>query len=103
MYVRVLSFECRASVTPEDVSRVYHKLINAAEDADGFEGSTLLMSEESCRGLALMFWRDRDAASAAGPSLVELLKDDIYEMLEHPPDITGYVVMDDRIVSGKSR
>jgi heme-degrading monooxygenase HmoA len=103
MYVRVLTFVCRADVRESDISSVFHELVSSAETKEGFEGATLLMSEDTCRGMGMIYWRDRDAASAAGPALVELLNQQIHGLLEHPPDIAGYDVIEDRVISNRSK
>lgn len=94
MYVRVLSFVCREDVSSDEIKSVYQEVTNEAESLDGFLGASLLMGEESCRGMALIYWRDHDAASAAGPRLVSVLGQRIHEILVHPPEITGYNVLD---------
>lgn len=97
MYVRVLSFVCRADVEADHIQSVYRELANNASELDGFIGSSLLMSEDSCRGLALMYWRDRGAAAAAGPRLVSLLGERINDVLDQPPDIAGYHLVENDI------
>jgi hypothetical protein len=102
MYVRVLSFECRADVDQTEVTNVYRTLIAAATQFDGFKGSTLLMSEDACRGMAMVFWQDKESATAAGNTLIDLLNDKIFTMLAHPPDITGYDVVDEELLPSSS-
>lgn len=97
MYVRVLSFVCRADIDTGHIHGVYRELANDASELDGFIGSSLLMSDDSCRGLALMYWRDRNAASAAGPKLVERLGSRINEVLDKPPEISGYHLVENNI------
>lgn len=94
MYVRVLSFVCRSDVHTDHIQTVYREIVDRASELDGFLGSSLLMSGESCRGLALMYWRSREAAAAAGPKLVSLLGDRIHDVLAQPPDISGYDVVE---------
>ena len=98
MYVRTLTFECRSDVGQRDIETVYHELIDVASRRDGFAGSTLMMSEDACRGMAMIFWRDQQAATDASDELVELLGSRIHDLLDHPPDIAGYLVLDDRFV-----
>lgn len=102
MYVRVLSFACRGDVHLDQIQRVYREVADNASNLDGFMGSSLLMSEESCRGMALMYWRDRQAASNAGPTLVSLLGDRINDVLDQPPDISGYDLIENDIQVGQA-
>jgi hypothetical protein len=102
MYVRAMMFECRDDVREQDIADVYYELVETAESLDGFRGSTLLMSEEDCRGIALIFWIDRDSAIAASERLLPLLGARIHEVLFHPPDIAGYNVIDERFINQNS-
>jgi hypothetical protein len=95
MYVRVLTFECLPDVNEEQVNHVYRSVVDAAQREDGFKGATLLMREDACRGMAMVFWRDKDSATAAGTTLLDVLNNKIYTMLANPPDISGYDVLDE--------
>jgi heme-degrading monooxygenase HmoA len=97
MYVRVLNFVCRKETQKEQIQSVYRLMIKEARDIDGFIGGTLLMQETACDGMALMYWKDEAAAAAAGPILVEVLAEHIYSLLDTPPEIRGYHVVENGI------
>jgi heme-degrading monooxygenase HmoA len=104
MYVRILNFECRANVGEEDIHKTYLEVIEPVSKLDGFAGSTLLMADDDCRGMALVFWRDKDAAANASSQFIGLLSERIHAVLEEPPHIQGYNVLDDRgILNGNCR
>jgi hypothetical protein len=94
MYVRVLNFVCRQEIEREQVQRFYRLMIEHAQDIDGFIGGTLLMQEAACDGMALMYWTDKEAASTAGPVLLEILGQHIHDLLDTPPDIRGFDVVE---------
>ncbi|MEX2425704.1 MAG: hypothetical protein WD401_02975 [Thermomicrobiaceae bacterium] len=99
MYVRVLHFVCRKETQPEAVQEVYRMIRDEASSHEGFLGSTLLMRVSICQGMALMYWRDEEAASAAGPSIVSLLGKYAHELLHDHPEVQGYDVMDESFLS----
>jgi hypothetical protein len=99
MYVRVLNFVCREETQKEDIQRVYRKVVEEAGSADGFIGSALLMKENACLGMAMMYWRDAEAAAKAGPGIVTILGEHIHDLLDHPPDIEGYHLIENGIIT----
>jgi hypothetical protein len=97
MYVRVLSFVCRPEVERKRIQDLYRMVIGRARDMDGFIGGTLLMQEAACDGMALMYWTNKEAAASAGPVLLEILGRHIHDLLDTPPDIRGYDVVENGI------
>lgn len=102
MYVRVLTFVCREDVHKEQVQKVYRLMVHEARGINGFIGSTLLMRENACNGMAMLYWEDEQAAADAGPILVDLLGEHIHDLLDTPPDIAGYHVVENGILPQKS-
>ena len=98
MYVRVLHFTCREDVEKPQIQKVYRLVVEQARNVDGFIGATLLMRENACLGMAMMYWRDEYAAGKAGPSIVSVLGKHAYDLLEHPPDMEGYYVVENGIL-----
>jgi heme-degrading monooxygenase HmoA len=98
MYVRALTFICREETVRDEVVQVYRMLAAKAEENEGFVGSTLLMREGACQGMALIFWSDEDAAQNAGPHLIKLLGEHAYGLMETPPEIAGYHVIENGII-----
>ena len=98
MYVRVLNFVCRANTETSDIRRIYRLIADEAGNSDGFIGSTLLMRENACLGMALMYWRDEHSAAEAGPAIVELLGEHAHSLLDNAPEIEGYYVIENGIL-----
>jgi hypothetical protein len=102
MYVRILSFEARHDLASDEVAAVYHDVIDAVGEFDGFLGSTLLMSEDTHRGMAMTFWRDAGCASDAAPRYLEIITPRIYDLVEHPPSIDGFDVLDESLFASRN-
>jgi hypothetical protein len=98
MYVRVLHFTCREDTQKHQIQDVYRRIVSEVQDADGFIGSTLMMREHACLGMAMMYWRDDAAAAKAGPHIVSLLGEHAHGLLEHAPQIEGYFVIENGIL-----
>ena len=98
MYVRVLHFNCREEAEKPEIRKLYRLVVELARDMDGFFGSTLLMRENACLCMAMMYWRDDHAARAAGPSIVALLGEHTHDLLSEPPNIEGYYVIENGIL-----
>jgi hypothetical protein len=98
MFVRVLNFVCREDTQKEQIQQVYRLVIERAQEIEGFVGSTLLMQQDACNGMALMYWQSEEAAAQAGPFLVEILGEYIHDLLDTPPEVAGYYVVENEIV-----
>ena len=98
MYVRVLNFVCRADAEQSEIQRVYRLLADQAGSVDGFIGSSLLMREGACNGMALIYWKDSESASRAGPELLKLLAEHAHHLLDHAPDVEGFYVIENGII-----
>lgn len=101
MYVRVLNFTCRQDTEVEQIQQVYRLIVEEARTADGFIGSALLMKENACLGMAMMYWQDETAAANAGARIVSLLGEHAHAVLDHPPEVEGYHVIENGILSGQ--
>ncbi len=102
MYVRVLSFTCRVDAEKQQIQNVYRLVIDEVRHIDGFIGSTLLMRENACSGMAMIYWRHEDAATEAGPGIISVLSEHAHQLLDHAPDIEGYHVIENGIIPGES-
>jgi hypothetical protein len=98
MYVRVLHFTCREDVEKPQIQSVFRMIVDHARSADGFMGSTLMLRENACMGMAMMYWRDEVAAGAAGPEIVRLLGEHAYSLMQSAPEIEGYHVIESEIL-----
>jgi hypothetical protein len=98
MYVRVLNFVCRKDTQTEQIQQVYRLMVDEARGIEGFLGATLMMRENACQGMAMMYWQNEQAASNAGPILIEVLGKYIHELLDTPPEISGYHVVENGIL-----
>lgn len=98
MYVRVLNFTCRPETDKQQIQTVYRLIIDEARTVDGFIGSTLLMRESACVGMAMIYWKDETAAAEAGPVMVSLLGEHAHDLLDNPPEIEGYHVVENGIL-----
>jgi heme-degrading monooxygenase HmoA len=102
MYVRILDFEARPDLRLDEISAVYQEVIDAVGEHEGFLGSTLFMSEDTHRGMAMTFWRDAGCASRAAPSFLAAITERIHGLVQHPPSIAGYHVVDEDVFAGQS-
>lgn len=101
MFVRVLNFTCRQDTDIDQIRQVYHRIADHARTVDGFVGSTLLMRQHACCGMAMMYWESEQSAANAGTGIVELLSEHAYALLDGPPDIQGYHVVENGILPEK--
>lgn len=102
MYVRVMHFTCREETEKRDIQRVYRMIVEQARKTDGFIGGTLMMRENTCLGMAMFYWRDEQAAGSAGPGIVEIFGKHAHDLLDHPPDVEGYHVIENGILPDHS-
>lgn len=102
MYVRVLHFTCRKDTETSEIQKAYRLVVAHAREVEGFVGATLLMRENACLGMAMMYWRDEHAAKEAAPSIVETLGKLANELLDGPPDVEGYYVVENGILPESS-
>jgi heme-degrading monooxygenase HmoA len=103
MYVRILDFVARPHLRVDEITAVYHEVVDAVGEQDGFLGSTLFMSEDTHRGMAMTFWRDAECATNAAPAYLAAITARIHDLVEHPPSIAGYHVMDEDVFAWQSR
>ena len=101
MFVRVLNFTCRKETEISDIQEVYRTIADHARTFDGFVGSTLLMRQHACCGMAMMYWDSEEAASAAGTGIVALLGEHAYHLMDDAPEIQGYHVIENGILPEK--
>jgi heme-degrading monooxygenase HmoA len=99
MFVRVLNFTCRQDTEIEQIREVYKHIAEHARTVDGFIGSTLLMRQHACCGMAMMYWESEDAAVAAGTGIVTLLGEHAHALMDGPPEVQGYHVIENGILS----
>lgn len=101
MFVRVLNFTCRKDTDIDQIRQVYRRIADHARTIEGFVGSTLLMRQHACCGMALMYWESEQAAADAGTGIVELLGEHAHDLMEGPPEIQGYHVIENGILPEK--
>lgn len=97
MYVRLITFHPRPDVTAEDAREIYRELIEILQDLEGFCGCSLLLNEETRRGISVTYWDDAATAERAGEVSLPVLLERVSELVESPPDVSGYEVLDHRM------
>jgi hypothetical protein len=93
MYVRLITFHLKPEISREHADIVYDALIDVLRGCRGFEGMSGMINEESDLAVSLSYWRDQECASEAGARSLPLLIEQVHELVDRPPEITGYEVV----------
>ena len=93
MYARVISYHARPQITTDDATAMYRQIISVLERVEGFLGSVFLMNESTHRAVSITWWRDGACAAEGGRKSLPLLMQ-IGDLVETPPEIAGYDVID---------
>lgn len=90
MYVSTISFCAKPDVSNEQTMEIYHALTAELRRLDGLQGSSLLLSENTHRGMAVFYWADAKAARAGGEHGMPLLLERVHDLVTEPPHVSGY-------------
>ena len=93
MYARVIEYRARPRITTDEATAMYRQIISVLERVDGFLGSEFLMNESTHRAMSITWWRDGACAADGGRKSLPLLMQ-IGDLVEAPPEISGYDVVD---------
>lgn len=102
MYMRMITFRLKKDVDQADAMSVYEDMVTILREQNGFKGCGLLFDEEARTAISLTYWADEGCAGDAGERILPLLFERTEDLAEHPPEITGYHVLDHQLGAGHS-
>ena len=90
MYVRLITYHVKPSVTGALASSIYDELLSVMKPLAGFQGMSLLLNEEARTAMSLSYWEDQDSATVAGPVILPLLMGRVESLVDRPPEVFGF-------------
>lgn len=94
MYARVISFQARPGVQPDEARRLYKEVAVELAQQEGYLGSSFMLDEQSHRVIFVTWWRDPDCAARGGQRILPLILEREHDLMAGPPVIAGYDVFE---------
>ena len=93
MYVRLITFHVKPGVTTDRAAAVYDALFAQMRAYRGFRGMAGLMNDAAAQAVSLSYWQDEACAAEAGEKSLPVLMEQVHELVDRPPEISGYEVV----------
>lgn len=100
MYVRMIVFTFRPSVTIDLADEIYDDMLALMEPLPGYQGLTLLTNEETHQAISLSYWSDQSSAVEAGAKILPLLMERTRGLVEQSPEVEGFNLIRQDFLAG---
>lgn len=97
MYVRMITYSIRPSVSLEQATIIYHEMLSFLQPLPGYRGLSLLLNEEAHQAVSLSYWQDQESATEAGSKVLPVLMGRTQELVDRPPEVAGYEIVDQNL------